>query len=128
MSRLSTTATSTLVPALKVRSTTWPVSTFLSFVRTNAPPLPGLTCWNSTTFHRTPSRSSVIPFFRSLGVAMRERLPSAAAVAGEQPAYRQRKGRQSICSAAPSAGVIRGAGWVLLVLGGGAARGGGGGA
>src|SRR5437764_11190292 len=69
MSRLSTVAVSTLVPALKVRSTTWPVRTFLSFVRTNAPPLPGLTCWNSTTFHRTPSRSSVMPFFKSLVVA-----------------------------------------------------------
>src|SRR3954464_5227714 len=43
--------------------------TFFSLVRTKAPPLPGLTCWNSTTFQRTPSRSSVMPFFRSLVVA-----------------------------------------------------------
>src|SRR3954465_9515720 len=43
--------------------------TFFSLVRANAPPLPGLTCWNSTTFHSTPSRSSVMPFFRSLVVA-----------------------------------------------------------
>src|SRR3954470_8934026 len=43
--------------------------TFFSLVRTNAPPLPGLTCWNSTTFQRTPSRSSVMPFLRSLVVA-----------------------------------------------------------
>src|SRR3954452_13619052 len=69
ISRRSTVAVSTLVPALNVRSTTWPVSTFFSLVRTNAPPLPGLTCWNSTTFHSTPSRSSVMPFFRSLVVA-----------------------------------------------------------
>src|SRR3954469_25829367 len=69
ISRRSTVAVSTLVPALNVRSTTWPVRTFLSLVRTNAPPLPGLTCWNSTTFQRTPSRSSVIPFLRSLVVA-----------------------------------------------------------
>ena len=47
MSRLSTVAVSTLVPALKVLSTTLPDSTFFSLVRTNAPPLPGLTCWNS---------------------------------------------------------------------------------
>ena len=51
ISRLSTLATSTRVAGwlLKVRSTTLPDSTFLSLVRTNAPPLPGLTCWNSTT-------------------------------------------------------------------------------
>src|SRR3954471_2111279 len=69
MSRLSTVAVSTFVPALNVRSTTLPDSTFLSLVRTKAPPLPGLTCWNSTTFHSTPSRSSVMPFLRSLVVA-----------------------------------------------------------
>src|SRR3954468_22720542 len=43
--------------------------TFFSLVRTKAPPLPGLTCWNSTTFQSTPSRSSVMPFLRSLVVA-----------------------------------------------------------
>src|ERR1700685_1519176 len=65
MSRLSTLATSILMPALKVLSTTFPDMTFFSFVRTNAGPLPGLTCWNSTTFHSCPSRFSVMPFFRS---------------------------------------------------------------
>ena len=35
-------------PALNVLSITAPSSTLRSFVRTNAPPLPGLTCWNST--------------------------------------------------------------------------------
>src|SRR6201992_6218 len=69
MSRLSTLAMSTLMPALKVLSTTFPDSTFFSFVRTNAGPLPGLTCWNSTTFHSCPSRFSVMPFFRSFVVA-----------------------------------------------------------
>src|SRR5512133_2421274 len=67
--RLSTVAVSTLVPALNVLSTTLPESTFLSVVRTNAPPLPGLTCWNSTTDQSWPSRSSTMPFFRSLVVA-----------------------------------------------------------
>src|SRR5919198_1860582 len=71
MLRLSTVAVSTLVPALKVLSTTLPESTFFSVVRTNAPPLPGLTCWNSTTLHSPPSRLSTIPFFRSFVVAMR---------------------------------------------------------
>src|SRR5215472_8096946 len=69
MSRLSTLATSTLMPALKVLSTTLPDITFFSLVRTNAGPLPGFTCWNSTTFHSCPSRFSVMPFFRSFVVA-----------------------------------------------------------
>src|ERR1700729_2547379 len=45
---------------------TAPLRTFLSFVRTNAPPLPGLTCWNSTTLNRPSGRSRLMPFFRSL--------------------------------------------------------------
>src|ERR1700722_19719986 len=69
MSRLSTFATSTLMPALKVLSTTLPDITFFSLVRTKAGPLPGLTCWNSTTFHSCPSRFSVMPFFRSFVLA-----------------------------------------------------------
>src|SRR5450755_30094 len=67
--RLSTVATSILRPALKVLSTTLPVSTCFNFVRTNAGPLPGLTCWNSTTFHSWLSSDSVMPFFRSFVVA-----------------------------------------------------------
>ena len=35
----------TFSPALYVFSTTFPRRTFLSLVLTNAPPLPGLTCW-----------------------------------------------------------------------------------
>src|SRR4051794_20622986 len=70
MVRLSTLAVSTLVPALKVLSTTLPESTFFRVVRTNAPPLPGLTCWNSTTAHSSPSRLSTKPFFRSFVEAM----------------------------------------------------------
>src|SRR6516165_9896555 len=66
ISRRSTVATSTLTPALKVRSTTLPLRTFLSLVRTNAPPLPGLTCWNSTTLNRPSGRSRLMPFFKSL--------------------------------------------------------------
>src|SRR5690242_3192283 len=70
MFRLSTVAVSTLVPALNVRSTTLPDSTFFSVVRTNAPPLPGFTCWNSTTVHKSPSRLSTRPFLRSFVVAI----------------------------------------------------------
>src|SRR3954468_18557002 len=69
MSRRSTVAVSTFVPALKVLSTTFPVITFLRVVRTKAPPLPGLTCWNAVTAHSWPSRLSTKPFLRSLVVA-----------------------------------------------------------
>src|SRR5690349_16025218 len=69
MSRRSTVAVSTLVPALKVLSTTLPVSTFFSVVRTNAPPLPGFTCWNAVTDHSWPSRFSTSTFLSSFVVA-----------------------------------------------------------
>src|ERR1700678_864033 len=69
ISRRSTLATSTLTPALKVRSTTFPDLMFFSLVRTKAGPLPGLRSWKSTTVHRLPSRFSVMPFFRSFVVA-----------------------------------------------------------
>src|SRR3954454_14834214 len=71
MSRRSTTAVSTLVPALKVLSTTLPVITFFRVVRTKAPPLPGLTCWKAVTAHSWPSRLRNKPFFKSFVVATR---------------------------------------------------------
>jgi len=49
-------------PARNVRSTTAPESMFLTLVRTNAPPLPGLTCWNPTMRQTPPSSSMCIPF------------------------------------------------------------------
>src|SRR3984885_7089990 len=42
------------------------VRKFGILVRTNAPPLPGFTCWNSTTLNRPSGRSRLMPFFRSL--------------------------------------------------------------
>ncbi len=48
-------------PARKVLSTTAPRSSDFSFVRTNAPPLPGFTCWNSTMRQTPPSCSMCIP-------------------------------------------------------------------
>src|SRR3954463_11532416 len=48
-------------PARKVLSTTEPEPSDFSFVRTNAPPLPGLTCWNSTMRHVWPSSAMCIP-------------------------------------------------------------------
>src|SRR3954451_18275092 len=53
-------------PARNVRSTTAPVSRPFSFVRTNAPPFPGLTCWNSTMRQNEPSSSMCMPFLNWL--------------------------------------------------------------
>src|ERR1700689_4764339 len=66
MSRLSMMAWSSFSSARYVRSMTAPLRTFLSLVRTKAPPLPGFTCWNSTTLNRPSGRSRLMPFFRSL--------------------------------------------------------------
>src|SRR6476469_3192189 len=63
--RLSTLAVSTFTPALKVLSTTLPDNTFFSLVRTNAGPLPGLTCWNSMMDHSCPSMFRTSPFLKS---------------------------------------------------------------
>src|ERR1700733_14155754 len=59
-------AWSSFSSAREVRSITAPLRTFLSLVRTKAPPLPGLTCWNSTTLNRPSGRSRLMPFLRSL--------------------------------------------------------------
>src|ERR1700734_4246126 len=66
MSLLSMIAWSSFSAARYVRSITAPLRRFLGLVRTNAPPLPGLTCWNSTTLKRPSGRSRLMPFFRSL--------------------------------------------------------------
>src|SRR5450830_1852684 len=98
MSRLSTVAVSTLRPALNVLSTTLPDRTFFSLVRTNAPPLPGLTCWNSMTVQSWPSILSTMPFLRSLVVAtiaascrvenLRAGAPRTGAAADRRRSYR----------------------------------------
>jgi hypothetical protein len=46
-------------------STTPPLSSAFSFVRTNAPPLPGFTCWNSTIRYTLPSTCTCMPFLNS---------------------------------------------------------------
>src|SRR3954454_22040565 len=66
ISRLSTMACSNFSSARYVRSITAPVRTFLSLVRTKAPPLPGFTCWKSTTEKRPSGRSRLMPLRRSL--------------------------------------------------------------
>src|ERR1700744_3035333 len=94
MSRLSTLAISTLMPALNVLSTTLPDITFFSLVRTKAGPLPGFTFWNSTTFHSCPSRFSVMPFFRSLVLATGR----LHALQDEQFAVRRKQGNRRPCN------------------------------
>src|SRR5216683_67877 len=102
ISRLSTLATSTLTPALNVLSTTLPERMFFSLVRTKAPPLPGLTCWKSTTVQSWPSMFSVMPFFRSFVVATCVVFLSAGTgrpLQDEQ--FPCRRGEESLWSASP---------------------------
>src|SRR5215207_3538277 len=66
-------ASGTFSSPRNVRSTTAPPDTFLSLVRTNAPPLPGLTCWNSTTVTRpSDGRFRAMPFLKSLDEMLNE--------------------------------------------------------
>src|SRR6476660_5078772 len=66
-------ASGTFSSPRNVRSTTAPPETFLSLVRTNAPPLPGFTCWNSTTVTRpSDGRLSAMPFLKSLDEMLNE--------------------------------------------------------
>ena len=57
-------------PALNVFSRILPFSRFLIFTFTNAPPLPGLTCWNHTILHGFPLKSIHKPFLKSAVVAI----------------------------------------------------------
>src|ERR1700680_99613 len=66
MSRVSMIARSSISPARNVFSRMLPRKTFLRRVRTNAEPLPGLTCWKSTTVQRLLSNTIVTPVRKSL--------------------------------------------------------------
>src|SRR5690606_30951026 len=79
MARLSTTACSTRSSARNVLSSMPPERTLRSLVRTKAGPLPGFTCWKSTTWNSPSDRSRAMPVFRSWVVvaAMRARAPGA---------------------------------------------------
>src|SRR5690606_7137251 len=63
--RLSICAFATFSPARNVFSLTAPVRKLRSFERTNAAPLPGLTCWNSITRQISLSTSIVKPVLKS---------------------------------------------------------------
>src|SRR3546814_12933144 len=66
-------------------------SDLLSFVRTNAPPLPGLTCWNSMTFHSCPSMLRTTPFLMSAVEAMGRDAPFFWGLAGGTPTLHSRR-------------------------------------
>src|SRR5262245_46143642 len=66
ISRLSMTACSSFSSPRNVRSTWPPVRVLRNVVRTKAPPLPGFTCWKSTTWNSPSGRSRDMPRFRSL--------------------------------------------------------------
>src|SRR4051794_63178 len=78
-------------PARNVRSTTAPESMFLTFVRTNAPPLPGLTCWNSTIRQTPPSIPICMPFLNWFVLT----ISAIASNLVESPQF-FRKGRQNL--------------------------------
>src|SRR5919198_1800659 len=64
-------------PARNVRSITAPSEARRSLVRTNAPPLPGLTCWNSRILKTVPSTSMWLPFLNWLVEIMVNRLSAS---------------------------------------------------
>src|SRR3954454_6082182 len=66
-------------PARNVRSITAPSAARRSFVRTNAPPLPGLTCWNSRILKIVPSTSMWLPFLNWLVEITTEKASRASA-------------------------------------------------
>src|SRR5688572_22080979 len=66
MSRLSMMACSSFSSARNVRSICAPERVLRRVVRTKAPPLPGFTCWKSTTWNSPSGRLRDIPRFRSL--------------------------------------------------------------
>src|SRR5919202_381004 len=70
MRRASVRTARNFSPARKVLSMTAPSDARRSFERTNAPPLPGLTCWNSRILKTVPSTSMWFPFLNWLVLIM----------------------------------------------------------
>src|SRR3954451_5920692 len=68
----------------------------LSLVRTNAGPLPGLTCWNSTILKIIPSTSMWVPFLNWLVLITPGRLASRISdICGRGATWGTREGRVS---------------------------------
>src|SRR3712207_256831 len=97
MGRDSVLTFSSFSPARKVFSTTAPVSMFLSRVLTNAPPLPGLTCWKYRMVNRFPSTRMALPFLNWLVDIMPDNSPSKRLVSiGHKNVPRTRRRRRDI--------------------------------
>src|SRR3954462_5026279 len=80
-------------PARNVRSITAPSVARLSLVRTNAPPLPGFTCWNSTILKTVPSTSMWVPFLNWLVLITPARLASSDALGRRDVVEQRLEGR-----------------------------------
>src|SRR4051794_11957206 len=87
-------ASPTFSSCLNVRSSTAPDFTLRSLVRTTAWPFPGLWCRNSSTVHRLPSSSRVMPFFRSLVETLMVRSSSRCSIGMAGRAVRPGPGSQ----------------------------------
>src|SRR5436305_2889095 len=83
-------------PARNVRSITFPSDARRSFVRTNAPPLPGLTCWKSRILKTVPSTSIWLPLRNWFVVTISGSVAAAPHAPGERdPRQRLRRGGQA---------------------------------
>src|SRR5947209_1100787 len=85
-------------PARKVRSITFPSLLLRSFVRTNAPPLPGLTCWKSSTLKTVPSTSMWLPLLSWLVVMVLIRVLAAPSIRAPTPRSRHKTSRRGVGS------------------------------
>src|SRR5438552_510687 len=118
----SKSTSSTFSPERNVLSMTLPSFMCLSFVRTNAPPLPGLTCWKSTIVYGLPSWTIRSPFLNSAvdtciatnlsvagGPRARARAPPAPRWApGPYPVRASNTGgRERLGQDEPGSGVVR---------------------
>ncbi len=77
-------------------------------VRTNAPPLPGLTCWNSTILKVVPSTSMWVPFLNWLveitrlrRLALARRGPSIASSLSVANTWRPKRAEISAHTSTP---------------------------
>src|SRR4051794_902201 len=89
MRRLSVRMGRNFSPARKVLSSTAPSWVRRSLVRTKAPPLPGLTCWNSTILKTVPSTSMWVPFLNWLVLITGARLAAGGAALPPPPGRRR---------------------------------------
>src|SRR5438552_69433 len=105
----SKSTSSTFSPERNVLSMTLPSFMCLSFVRTNAPPLPGLTFWKSTIVYVLPSWTIRSPFLNSaVDTCIAIHLSDAAGPTARAPAPAAPPGgRERLGQDEPGSGVVR---------------------